>query len=120
MTHYQINGFLKYIEEDSYEEGCLLGTAKTHYIEYLIQSETLEGLYNQVTSFTGGNVKDFLLNSCDEKGRLDVQMLEDSEGLAASERELKQWRKGEIKLYAATYSAKVLYCRETDLTQHFI
>ena len=88
---YFVNGLLKFAEEDSYQSGCVAGTAVSYHINITFTGKTLAALLENLKIFTGCD--DILINSCDEQGRIDLQGY------------MQLWRDGKKKLYAVTYTA---------------
>lgn len=103
-----VNGMYKSSELDDYEQG-IIGDYNSHFIDYSFKAETIEELINKLIEFTGHD--DICLNACDEPGRVDIQGMEDSYGCKASPLELEEWKKGDMKLWAVTYSFNVLECK---------
>lgn len=107
-TFYQIDTLWKHTEQDDYQQGCLPDTTIAHEVNVTFQADSIAGVIEKVAKWLGITDKDnILLNSCDEAGRVDFQVHEDAEGIAASERELKHWRQGACDLWLATYTAQV-------------
>ena len=102
-----VNGMTKDSELDSYEDG-ITGECNSHYIDYRFKSDTIEDLINQIIDFTGHD--DVCLNACKEPGRIDVQGMEDCNGCKATLPEMEEWKAGNIKLWAVTYTMYVSEC----------
>ena len=62
-TYYQANGWVKFYEEDVYQEGCLPHTSGIIDGKELFRSESLDGLLKQLLNFTGGDSNCMELNS---------------------------------------------------------
>ena len=112
-TTYRLYGFLKHSEIFSLEEGCPSDTANSQFIEYTIAADCIAGIIEQASEFIysygiTGATDNIQVNACDEPGRIDFTIMEDAEGIQASEFDLQQWRKGAKELYCCTYSANVL------------
>ncbi len=114
-TYYQIDGFLKMSEQDIYNDGCQPDTSNTYWIDHLIQNCSLDGLIDGIKSFTDAENDDLSLNSCDEIGRIDAQVMETSGGIKANDRDFDLWKQGKIDLYLVTYSCQVKLINETDV-----
>ena len=110
-----VDGILRYVEEDSWEHGCLPNTSFSVSMDISFKGETKEDLINKIKEFFGVEDDDLELNSCGENGRIDVSVLEDFDGLKASESEIEQWQKGLIKLYSAIYTMNVYKLNEVVL-----
>ena len=114
---YFVNGLLKFAEEDSYQSGCVVGTAFSDCINATFTGETLAALLEDLKIFTGCD--DILLNSCDEQGRVDLQGYETSDCETASETDMQLWRDGKKKLYAVTYTALIYKAELSNLIEGF-
>lgn len=106
-TYYQANGWIKFYEEDVYQEGCLPHTGGIMDGKELFRSETIDGLLNEFLLFTGANREDIQLNSCDEAGRVDIFVMEDDNGSMATRGQINQWKEGKIRLWNSIYSFQV-------------
>lgn len=105
----EINGLLKIAEVDIFAEGCQPDTSQMYGVDVDFKAETQAELIGKVCDFLDieDNKENYLLNSCDEQGRIDFQLLEDGEGVSASKEEIRRWKKGACQLWAVTYSAQV-------------
>lgn len=103
-----VNGMYKSSELDDYDQG-IIGDYNSHFIDYSFNAETIEELINKLIEFTGHD--DVCLNAYGEIGRIAIQGMEDSHGCKASPSELDEWKKGNMKLWAVTYSFNVLECK---------
>lgn len=107
-TQYEVKGFLKHFEEDSFSEGCLPHTGgMTSDSTLHWAAADIPGLIEQLRVFTGADKEGVLLDSCGEAGRVDCLLLEDAEGTPASQSQVDRWKQGDLKLYAVTYSFNI-------------
>jgi hypothetical protein len=109
-TQYEIDGMMKFSEVDIYEEGCQPNTGGTFFInEFKFKADTVKELIKKVCEQLGIENKEenYLLNSCEEAGRIDFQLMENSEGFIPTASQIELWKKGKIKLWACTYTAHV-------------
>lgn len=110
---YQVNGLLKHFEENNYENGCLPETGGSSTIDYTFQGKTQKKVIDEICDLLGieeserKNDYGFLLNACDEKGRIDFQTLENADSQVASRQEIEQWKQGKTKLYHCNYSCMI-------------
>ena len=114
---YIVNGLLKFAEEDSYQNGRVVGTAVSDCINITFTGKTLAALLEDLKIFTGCD--DILLNSCDEQGRVDLQVYETADGGTASESGMQLWKDGKKKLYAVTYTALIYKAELSNLIEGF-
>ena len=114
---YFVNGLLKFSEEDSYQNGCVAGTAVSDCINTTFTGKTLAALLEDLKIFTGCD--DILINSCDEQGRVDLQGYETADCETASETDMQLWRDGKKKLYAVTYTALIYKAELSNLIEGF-
>lgn len=104
-TKFIAKGWIKFSEEDSWENGCLPETAISFSGDEYFEADNLEKLIDRRGEFIGQEDRcNYLLDSCDEAGRLDIQQYETAEGLPATEKEIDDWKAGKKKLWLAVYS----------------
>lgn len=105
-TEYEVRGYTKHIEEDNYEYGCDPKTSRVYTTEIQFQADSVEKLLVQLAGHCGvaGDKDAITLNACDEVGRVDIQLLENSQGTTASKPELEAFKKGKCRLWLADYS----------------
>ena len=80
-SYYQVRGWMKFYEEDTYHSGCI-GTGSSNNGNDVFTGNTVPELLDKLRCFT--NVvsnRDILLDSCDEVGRIDMQTMEDDNGI---------------------------------------
>lgn len=107
-TTYRLTLSIKHSSQDIYKEGCLPDSDETTFLEHDFDAGSISACVAKAAKFLGITDKDnILINSCDEPGRIDFQVMEDSQGLPASERELKHWKTGDCKLWLCNYSAYI-------------
>lgn len=114
---YEVNGWSKFTEEDVYSEGCLPETMSNYGGHDRFIGNTVEEVLEKIMSFTNAEKDWMLLNSCDDVGRVDVQVNENEDGYRATEQEIKQWKQGKLKLWLATYIFYVKECKDVDLSK---
>ena len=103
---YQINGWMRFSEEDLYQEGCLPNTGTMYSDNQVFKSDTLDGLIQQILDFTGADTDAMELNSCGDIGRIDISILEDENSSFATRGQIEQWKEGKIKLWNSIYTFK--------------
>lgn len=105
----EANGFYKMVEVDDYVEGGLPDTVQNSFINIVFYGDVQKDILIKICDYFsvpyGGD--DYILNSCEEDGRIDVQILENGEGIPASKRDIELWKRGEMTLYAATYTTYI-------------
>ena len=106
-TYYQADGWIKFYELSTYEEGCLPHTGGMTDGNQLFKAETLDGLVKELLAFTGANYEDIDFNSCDEVGRLDISVMEDDHSSVATRGQINQWKEGQIRLWDCIYTFTV-------------
>ena len=114
---YEISGWTKFAEEDNFEKGCI-GDAQYNDGQDRFCSNTLQGVIDLANRFTGNDDKEnILLNSCDEIGRLDVQVMEDENGTPAGKMQTESWKQGKTRLWLVCYTFYVeeVTRKEVDL-----
>jgi hypothetical protein len=105
---YETGAPLKVAEEDLYEEGCVPHSA-THFVCHGISfsQETVAGLIAEIAEFFGVMAMDVELDACEEPGRIDVAVMETEDGMPASDREIEEWKRKELRLWHVIYSFNV-------------
>lgn len=101
---YETNGALKTVELDNWERGCQLEGAQSYFVNWKIEAETLAEIKQKIMDFVGCDMDGIVIDACEEAGRIDAQVTENADGYIASESELASWKRGELELYAVTYS----------------
>lgn len=99
----EVNGWFKIAEEDNWEEGCRLEYTSYSGTERFT-AKTQDDLIQKLMGFVGTDDREtVLVNSCEELGRIDIQVYEDSEGCPATEFKMEQFKKGNFRIWIATY-----------------
>ena len=108
-TQYETDGFICHSEEDVFNKGCQPDTSKSWFSNQRFTDQTLSGLVQQLKDTFNplGDNMDILLNSCEEDGRIDIQVLEDEDGCYARSSEIEKWKIGQKRLWLSTYSFQV-------------
>lgn len=104
---YKAENFLKIAEVDDYLEGCDPDTATMSETDLGFRNETLKGLLTDIADYFGAEKEDLLLNSCEEDGRLDIQIMENNFGDVPTSTQIEQWKVGERQLWAVTYTTTI-------------
>ena len=115
-VQYETGKGFKFTEEDNYREGCLPGTSQMWDIDVEFQGETKEEVTAKIKDFFGVNDNYLDINACDEKGRIDIAILENAEGHEASQREIELWKKERIKLWYAVYTFNISKVTREEIT----
>ena len=106
-TYYQANGWLKFYELSTYEDGCLPHTGGLIDGQERFTSETLQGLLDGLLTFVDGERDCLELNSCDELGRVDISVLENADGYRATRQQIEAWKEGKLELWDSIYTFQV-------------
>lgn len=107
MMMLQINGFLKHAERDIYDQGCAFDDGFSSDVSISFTAPDWPSLKAHVLSFFDAIEDSMEINACDEDGRIDIQRMEDADGLAPTERQIDQWKRGELDLWTVTYTGYV-------------
>lgn len=109
-TTYRIKGYIAHSEIDNWDQGCI-GPAKTEWGDgFTLESDSIAGLLEKLSAdFCATSNDDFLLDSCDEDGRLDLQVYQREPFKIGkpSEDTVIKWKAGEIDLWFTCYSFHV-------------
>jgi hypothetical protein len=101
---YQINGWIRFSEEDTYGKGCLPNTGTMYSDNQVFKSDSLDDLIQSILDFTGADINDVEFNACGDIGRIDISVLEDENSRHATKKQIEQWKNGEIKLWNSIYT----------------
>ena len=105
---YEVNGWFKFAEVDDYEHGCDPDTATSWAGDDRFSGQTIDEVLQSLRDFVCvPDDYEVLLDSCEEDGRVDIQVLETEESYPATERQIEAWKKGELKLWHSTYSFEI-------------
>lgn len=105
---FEVNGWMKFVEEDVFAQGCVGQTRCYGDNSMRFKAASLDGLIKALMEFTGTDDREnVMLDACDEEGRIDIQILENDDGCAASKAEIEKWRDGKCRLWLADYSFRV-------------
>jgi hypothetical protein len=97
-------GYIKHVERDNWENGCT-DTVQSYFVSDYFECATKEEAIQYCKDVTGETDEGALdLNSCDEPGRIDIQVQEDENGNRLTQLQWDQFKAGEIDTYLATYS----------------
>ena len=106
-TYYQASGWVKFYEEDIYEEGCIPHTGGLIDGREIFKADTLDGLINDLLSFTDGDREGLELDACEDVGRVDISIMENADGCRATKREIESWKQADIQLWDCIYSFRI-------------
>lgn len=112
------NGFFVMSEEDSFENGCNPDSSRISEDNTHFTATNEQDLIDQIKDYLQVEDNAIILNSCEEKGRIDIQRLEDSAGNNATKNQISRWKLGKLKLYAVMYSARVEEVVEFEFSKH--
>jgi hypothetical protein len=104
---FQANGLLKFTEEDIWDDGCQPDTATSYPVDVTFTGKTAQEVIDKIADYLGCTSEDYEKNACDEPGRVDFAVTEDADGCRLLPREVKLWKKGQIKAWYAVYSAYI-------------
>ena len=104
---FEVDGFLKTSEEDIFADGCQPDTMGSFAGDTRFTADSQAELIAKLLSFTCAKQDGVLVNSCEEKGRIDIQVMECEDGCFACKSEIEQWKKAEKRLWLSTYSFHV-------------
>ncbi len=106
-TFYQIDGFLKFTEEDKHDEGCLPDTGSTYMVEAKFTGSTVKEVIEKAAKFLNIDADGIEKDACDEKGRIDFAGMECDDNTTPSKAELASWKQGKTRLWYVVYSAHI-------------
>lgn len=106
-TYYQMNGLLKFTEEDSYENGCNPDTVQIFEVDKKFEADTPQELIKDVAEWLAVDNDGIEKNACDEAGRVDFSLMEDGESNKSTKTQISAWKKNKQKLWSVTYTGYV-------------
>lgn len=101
-----IISFDKTAEEDIFKSGCEIGNS-IYCTDIKFEAETIKELLTKIKDYFYVDAENILINSCDENGRVDIQVYENAEGYQATGDALKEWKNAKIKLWLCTYTGYI-------------
>lgn len=111
---YEVNGWDKYGERDYFETGCDPDEYVSFSGDERWSAETVADLLIKLRSFVGvDDDYEIEIDTCGETGRVDISVMETNDSYPATAWQLKEWRRGELALWASTYT---FYVEEVQRT----
>lgn len=106
-TVYRIGGYMALAEKDNWKEGCY-GPHKSEIVlprDWTIEAPTFPKLLEKLNLEFGGDREAFLLDSCEELGRLDLQVMQLNcfNTSKPTSKTMEKWKKGFIDLWLVDY-----------------
>lgn len=119
MNRFAAMGWMKISEKDDFKNG-VVGNATMDGGHETFTGATIDELIKQCASFCGNDedLQYCILDSCDEAGRLDVQVYENAEGERASRIDIAAWKGGTKELWLSTYTFKLLEVKPIVLSRN--
>lgn len=116
-TYFQVKGWFKHYEQDVFKDGCLPETASCISGDDIFTGKTPKEIIKECMDFVGVvDINDCLLDSCENKGRLDIQTLETDDSLKPSEHQINEWKNENLRLWACTYIFDIKKITEKDVS----
>ena len=106
-TKFESIGIWKHSEEEAYDHGRSGKSEYSAYIEKKLVADSAPEIVAKFANWLGMKPEDAEIDVCEEDGRVEFQRVENGEGYEASPRQLQDWKRGERKLYCATYTIYV-------------
>lgn len=121
---YVIKGFHAFSELDNWEDGCQIDSSKSYFNDefYLSAASMRELIAGLIKEFNATDINDFLFDSCEELGRLELQVMQRVPFVQQkpSNETIKKWKSGKIDLYLTCYMFYVTRIEdELSLTETF-
>ena len=109
LKRLEISSIFKHWEEDKFKQGCIPDTGSIDTWDVKLCADDQQSIIEAVCEELGidYNPENVLINSCDEIGRVDIQVLETDNGTEATASELKAWKAGKLRLWHCTYTVNV-------------
>lgn len=102
---FEVDGWHKHGEKDHYQHGC----DPDDYVSFggndRFSAPTIPDLLVKLRAFVGvDDDYEIELDACDDEGRVDIQVLETNDSYVATERQIEEWKRGELDLWCSTYT----------------
>ena len=103
---FYVDYFIKNAELDNYEEGVSIRPEDGYYTDYGLKiiGDDIPELIEMIKHHFNVNTNAITLDTCDEIGRLDIQLMENEDAEEPSEAQYEAFKRGECKLWAVTYT----------------
>lgn len=114
------NNVISHSEKDVFIQGCVGGsTTEFHDIGEFFTTDNLQLIIDKINEFCGSKDNaNLLINSCDENGRIDCQVLtvKPHKFNTVSQKSLDSWTNGERDLYLNDVSFTIETSTDSGLT----
>lgn len=97
-----VRGFMADVEIDTFSEG-ITDHVCCKQVDVTLKGHSREELAQELRDWFNDDAG-FEFDVCDELGRVDVQQMEDADGLAPDGKQIERWKAGELELYLVTYT----------------
>lgn len=105
---YIVRNVHKFAEEDTYNEGCLLGTGFSIMVDIEFTADTTQEMKQKLLGFFAWDDEKAWYENAEEEfetlGRFDIQVLETKNSQPATKEDIEAWKRGYKKLWSAMYS----------------
>jgi hypothetical protein len=106
--YYEINQWTAYADEDVWKDGCAYnGKHNTKYGRESFKGATPDDAIRAFVEFVGADDDCVERAACDEESRVDISVMENSEGYRATEGEISLWKAGRCRLWYCVYTGYV-------------
>lgn len=108
-TRFEVNGWIKFSEEDSFTDGCLATGGTQAGGNERWHADTVAALLEQLRAFvpfntTADNVE---LDACEDIGRIDICGTETNDNEEPTAAQIDSWKRGEFRLWYVVYTFHV-------------
>lgn len=114
-NRYVMGPFFVTVEEDTYGQGCDPNAGHSHAVAVRFTGASAESVIAQAREMFGDGPDSELRGEL-EPDRVDFERMETAEGRPASEADIAQWKRGNLRLFRAVYSGHVYRCEPVNLT----
>jgi len=116
-TTYETRGWLKFAEEVVWNSGCQPEGGFNDSGNDRFAADSIPALIAKLQAFCGSyDAADVLPDSCDTVGRVDIQVMETEESIAAHVSEVDRWKVGKCRLWLACYTFRIEKVTREDVT----
>ncbi len=108
---------IRHTEQDIYTDGCQPHTSVSYWMNDKVEAQELNELVNLIKKKHKVGNGALLLNSCDEVGRLDVQLYTTENGSTmVSKKLLALWKEAKAVLYLTIFTYHITRLIDVDLS----
>ena len=107
ITAYESGKAFKFTEEDVWKDGCQPDISQSSIVDIEFTASSIKELIQQIQEYYSPDEGCIEFNACDEKGRLDISILETDDSMKATAPEIESWKEGKKRLWNSIYTYQI-------------